>query len=48
MRRRSPTTVLGHHILAGGYLAIHDIFPDPADGGQALHEIYKLRWLRGY
>jgi predicted O-methyltransferase YrrM len=30
------------HILPGGYLAIHDIFPDPADGGQAPYEIYKL------
>lgn len=30
------------HIAPGGYLAIHDIFPDPADGGQAPYEIYKL------
>ena len=30
------------HIVPGGYLAIHDIFPDPADGGQAPYEIYKL------
>lgn len=30
------------HIVPGGYLAIHDIFPDPADGGQAPYEIYNL------
>lgn len=23
------------HIVAGGLLAVHDVFPDPADGGQA-------------
>jgi len=30
------------HIVPGGYLAIHDIFPDPSDGGQAPYDIYKL------
>lgn len=30
------------HIVPGGFLAIHDIFPNPADGGQAPFEIYKL------
>jgi hypothetical protein len=29
------------HIINGGYLLIHDIFPDPADGGQAPYEIYQ-------
>ena len=29
------------HIIAGGYLLIHDIFPNPADGGQAPFEIYQ-------
>ena len=28
------------HVCPGGILAIHDIFPDPADGGQAPWEIY--------
>ena len=23
------------HIVPGGFLAVHDVFPDPADGGQA-------------
>ncbi len=28
------------HISRGGALAIHDVFPDPADGGQAPYRIY--------
>jgi predicted O-methyltransferase YrrM len=28
------------HLRGGGYLLIHDIFEDPADGGQAPYEIY--------
>jgi predicted O-methyltransferase YrrM len=28
------------HVVAGGYLAIHDVFPDPADGGRPPYEIY--------
>ena len=35
------------HIVPGGILAIHDIFPDPADGGQAPHEIYRLAQASG-
>lgn len=30
-----------HHLVAGGILAIHDIFPDPADGGQAPYTIFR-------
>ncbi len=30
------------HIMPGGCLAIHDIFMDPAAGGQAPHQIYKM------
>jgi predicted O-methyltransferase YrrM len=30
------------HILPEGYLLIHDIFVDPAQGGQAPYEVYKL------
>lgn len=29
------------HIIRGGILAIHDIFPDPAEGGQAPYNILK-------
>ncbi|MEO5723443.1 MAG: class I SAM-dependent methyltransferase [Ilumatobacteraceae bacterium] len=27
-----------HHVAMGGTLAIHDVFPDPADGGRAPYE----------
>jgi len=29
-------------IIPGGILAIHDVFPNPDDGGRAPHEIYKM------
>ncbi len=35
------------HILPGGYLLIHDIFDDPAQGGQAPHYIYQLAAASG-
>jgi predicted O-methyltransferase YrrM len=28
------------HIVLGGWLAIHDVFPNPADGGRPPYEIY--------
>jgi MMP 1-O-methyltransferase len=27
-------------VPSGGYLAIHDVFPDPADGGRPPYELY--------
>ena len=30
-----------HWVAPGGVLAIHDVFPDPADGGQAPFHIYR-------
>ncbi len=30
----------GPKVAAGGYLAIHDVFPDPADGGRPPYEMY--------
>ena len=30
------------HVLPGGFLAIHDVFPNPADGGRPPYEIYRL------
>ncbi|MGS2811312.1 class I SAM-dependent methyltransferase [Nocardia sp. MW-W600-9] len=30
-----------HWVAGGGLLAIHDVFPDPADGGQAPFGIYR-------
>ncbi len=35
------------HIIKDGILAIHDIFPDPAEGGQAPYEIWKLALASG-
>ncbi len=35
------------HIVAGGRLAIHDIFLDPAEGGQSPHRIYRLALASG-
>jgi predicted O-methyltransferase YrrM len=29
-----------HHVATGGVLAIHDVFPDPDDGGQAPYHVY--------
>ncbi|HOW57608.1 MAG TPA: class I SAM-dependent methyltransferase [Smithellaceae bacterium] len=29
------------HLIGGGYLIFHDIFPDPAAGGQAPYQIYQ-------
>jgi predicted O-methyltransferase YrrM len=29
------------HIIPGGYLAIHDVFPNPADGGRPPYEIWR-------
>ena len=34
------------HVAPGGLLAIHDVFPDPADGGRPPYELY-LRVLDG-
>ena len=28
------------HVIVGGTLAIHDVFPDPADGGRPPFELY--------
>ncbi len=35
------------HIVPGGVLAIHDIFKDPADGGQAPYTIFQLALASG-
>lgn len=35
------------HVVPGGYLLIHDIFPDPNDGGQARIMSISLRSSRG-
>ena len=35
------------HVFPGGILAIHDVFPDPADGGQAPFTIWRLATQSG-
>ncbi|MBI0299536.1 class I SAM-dependent methyltransferase [Streptomyces sp. PRKS01-29] len=35
------------HIAPGGLLVIHDVFPDPADGGQAPYRIYRRALASG-
>jgi predicted O-methyltransferase YrrM len=36
------------HLLPGGYLVIHDIFSDPAKGGQAPYFIYHMALSSGF
>ncbi|RJQ86175.1 MAG: class I SAM-dependent methyltransferase [Desulfobacteraceae bacterium] len=36
------------HIVPGGYLLIHDIFKDPAHGGQAPYRVYQDALASGY
>jgi len=36
------------HVMPGGFLLIHDIFQDPADGGQAPWRIYELAKASGF
>lgn len=35
------------HVMPGGFLVIHDLFPDPSKGGQAPYCIYKLALASG-
>ncbi len=35
------------HLLPNGFLAFHDIFLDPTEGGQAPYEVYKLALTSG-
>ena len=36
------------HIMPGGYLVFHDIFPNPAEGGQAPYDIYRTALSSGW
>jgi MMP 1-O-methyltransferase len=35
-------------VMAGGVLAVHDVFPDPADGGQAPYHVYLRALTDGF
>jgi len=37
-----------HHVAPGGTLLIHDVFPDPADGGQAPYHLYLRALEEGF
>ena len=37
-----------HRVVAGGILAIHDLFPDPTEGGQAPVTIYREALATGH
>ena len=39
--------VWSNHILPGGFLLIHDIFMDPAEGGQAPRHVYEMALASG-
>lgn len=36
------------HLIPGGYLAVHDVFLSPKDGGQAPHYVYRLAGASGF
>ena len=36
------------HVVAGGTLAVHDVFPDPADGGQPPWHVVQRALSEGY
>jgi len=35
------------HVMSGGLLIFHDTFPDPAQGGQAPYEVWRLALIAG-
>ena len=39
--------VWAKNLMPGGYLVFHDIFPDPAKGGQAPYRVYQLAVASG-
>ncbi|WP_042400689.1 class I SAM-dependent methyltransferase [Streptacidiphilus carbonis] len=36
------------HLAPGGLLVVHDVFPDPADGGQAPYRVYLRALAEGF
>jgi len=37
----------GQRVMPGGFLAIHDVFPDPATGGQAPYTVWRMALASG-
>ena len=46
-RPTATTSCWTPHVAPGGLLAIHDVFPDPADGGRPPYEIYRRALASG-
>jgi predicted O-methyltransferase YrrM len=40
--------IWANNLIPGGYLLFHDIFPDPAKGGQAPYLVYKIAVKSGF
>ncbi|MGA9111867.1 MAG: class I SAM-dependent methyltransferase [Smithella sp.] len=40
--------IWANNLIPGGYLLFHDIFPDPAKGGQAPYLVYKIAVESGF
>jgi hypothetical protein len=36
------------HLAEDGLLVVHDVFPDPADGGQAPYRVYLRALAEGF
>ncbi len=45
---RGDYAAWSRHIIPGGYLLIHDIFMDPAEGGQAPRQVYETALASGF
>jgi MMP 1-O-methyltransferase len=43
----SDYRIWAKHLIAGGYLVFHDIFSDPAKGGQAPYNVYQIALTSG-
>jgi predicted O-methyltransferase YrrM len=41
-------TGYSRHLEPGGVLAIHDVFPNPADGGRPPFDVYQLALTQGF
>jgi MMP 1-O-methyltransferase len=44
---RSDYNIWAKHLIPGGFLVFHDIFADPAKGGQAPYQVYQVALKSG-
>jgi hypothetical protein len=45
---RNDYKIWSKHLIVGGYLLFHDIFPDPSQGGQAPYQVYSKAVFSGH